>query len=86
MHLQIYTLALTKYPPVLSLPILKPTSSKLLANPMAGASPILPAGVTDKPMFIQPRRKVPVVNTTVLLYTISPDSTKNNANSDTFSS
>lgn len=40
------------YVPVLSRPIRKFKLSNVLANPMAGASPIRPAGRTSKPIFI----------------------------------
>ena len=45
-------------------PSLNWRSSRVLARPTAGASPILPAGKDSVPKLMQPLRKVPVVRTT----------------------
>jgi len=50
--------------PVFNLPILKSKDARVRASPMAGASPILPAGRLFKPTTISPFRNVPVVITT----------------------
>ena len=39
-------------------------SCSVLANPIAGLSPMRPAGIRVSPMFIIPLRNVPVVMTT----------------------
>ena len=49
--------------PVLSRPSAKPNRSSVSDRPSAGASPTRPAGVCCSPMWIRPRRKVPVVRT-----------------------
>ena len=50
--------------PVLSRPSAKPSRSSVRDRPSAGASPTRPAGVWRSPMWMRPRRKVPVVSTT----------------------
>ena len=50
--------------PVLSRPSAKPSRSRVADKPSAGASPTRPAGVVSSPIWIRPRRKVPVVSTT----------------------
>ena len=50
--------------PVLSRPKVRPIASRVLDRPRAGASPTRPAGILRSPMWIRPRRKVPVVRTT----------------------
>ena len=52
--------------PVLSRDTWKPSVSRVLARPMAGPSPILPAGLTSSPMLMLPRRNVPVASMTLL--------------------
>ena len=47
--------------PVLSRPSLKPSSSRFSEARSAAFSPILPAGKRSRPIWISPRRKVPVV-------------------------
>ena len=49
--------------PVLSRPSAKPSRSRVSDSPTAGASPTRPAGVWRSPMWIRPRRNVPVVST-----------------------
>lgn len=58
--------------PVFSRPMRKLSLSSVLASPMAGSSPILPAGLTSSPMFICPLRNVPVVKTTQCDLTVWP--------------
>ena len=50
--------------PVLSRPSAKPSRSSVRESPIAGASPTRPAGVCRSPIWIRPRRNVPVVRTT----------------------
>ena len=50
--------------PVLSRPSAKPARSSVRDRPSAGASPTRPAGVWRSPMWMRPRRNVPVVSTT----------------------
>ena len=50
--------------PVLSRPRVNPSRSKVSDSPIAGASPTRPAGVRCSPIWMRPRRKVPVVRTT----------------------
>src|SRR5262245_61077423 len=50
--------------PVLSRPSANPSRCKVSDRPSAGASPTRPAGVCRSPMWMSPRRKVPVVSTT----------------------
>eukprot|EP00053_Salpingoeca_punica_P011585 m.103180 g.103180 ORF g.103180 m.103180 type:complete len:366 (-) comp15711_c0_seq1:2-1099(-) len=53
--------------PVFRRPSVNLRSSSVLARPIAGASPRLPAGNDFMPTKISPRRKVPVVMTTALV-------------------
>ena len=57
--------------PVLSLPSSNPHESSVSASPTAGSSPRRPAGMSRSPIWMTPRRNVPVVNTTVLANTCS---------------
>ena len=50
--------------PVFSRPSRKPARSSVGASPTEGASPTRPAGIFTSPMWIRPRRNVPVVITT----------------------
>ncbi len=50
--------------PVFRRPIRKPMRSMVSAKPTAGPSPTRPAGMVLSPIWIRPRRKVPVVMTT----------------------
>ena len=50
--------------PVLSRPSAKPARSSVRERPSAGASPTRPAGICRSPIWMSPRRKVPVVSTT----------------------
>ena len=50
--------------PVLRRPSAKPSRSSVCDRPTDGASPTRPAGVWRSPMWIRPRRNVPVVSTT----------------------
>ena len=51
--------------PVFKRPIVKPRSSIVLAKPIEGASPFLPASFTVNPMLMQPRKNVPAVRITL---------------------
>ena len=50
--------------PVFSRPSAKPARSSVAERPTDGASPTRPAGICWSPIWIRPRRKVPVVSTT----------------------
>ena len=58
--------------PVLSRPSAKPSRSSVSDSPIAGASPTRPAGVCRSPMWISPRRNVPVVSTTAAAVSSRP--------------
>lgn len=60
--------------PVFNRPILSPKFAKVFARPIAGASPILPAGFISKPMLMCAFRNVPVVITTVFEFILVPSS------------
>lgn len=62
--------------PVFNRPIRSSSVSKLLANPIAGSSPILPAGRMSRPMLIWPRKNVPVVMITALAEICVPSLSK----------
>ena len=49
--------------PVLSRPSAKPKRSSVAESPSAGCSPTRPAGILLSPIWISPRRNVPVVRT-----------------------
>ena len=50
--------------PVFSRPSAKPARSSVRESPIAGASPTRPAGICRSPIWMRPRRNVPVVSTT----------------------
>ena len=50
--------------PVLRRPSAKPARSSVRERPSAGASPTRPAGICRSPIWMSPRRNVPVVSTT----------------------
>ena len=50
--------------PVFSRPSAKPSRSSVSDRPIAGASPTRPAGICCSPIWMRPRRNVPVVSTT----------------------
>ncbi len=50
--------------PVFKRPSVKPIFSSVRESPIAGASPTRPAGICFSPMWMRPRRNVPVVSTT----------------------
>ena len=50
--------------PVLRRPSANPSRSSVRDRPSAGASPTRPAGVWRSPIWMRPRRNVPVVSTT----------------------
>ena len=50
--------------PVFRRPSAKPSWSSVRDRPMAGASPTRPAGICFSPIWMRPRRNVPVVSTT----------------------
>ena len=50
--------------PVLRRPSAKPARSSVRDRPIDGASPTRPAGICRSPIWMRPRRKVPVVSTT----------------------
>ena len=58
--------------PVLRRPSAKPTRSSASDRPTAGASPTRPAGVCCSPIWMRPRRNVPVVSTTAPASTVRP--------------
>ncbi len=58
--------------PVFSRPITKPRRASVSPKPMAGFSPTRPAGVRVSPIWIRPRRKVPVVMTTAPAASVRP--------------
>ncbi len=58
--------------PVLSRPSAKPNRSSVSESPTAGASPTRPAGVCFSPIWIRPRRKVPVVSTVAAQWNTRP--------------
>lgn len=64
------------YIPVFSRPIRKFRLFNVFASPIAGASPIRPAGRISKPIFIWPFKNVPVVSMTVLPPILAPLSEK----------
>ena len=49
--------------PVFSRPSAKPCRSRVADRPRAGASPMRPAGICVSPIWIRPRKNVPVVST-----------------------
>ena len=55
--------------PVFKRPNFRSKFSKVLANPIEGASPLLPAGNVLVPIRTKPRKKVPVVSTRHFLHT-----------------
>ena len=58
--------------PVLSRPKAKPARAKVAASPTDGASPTRPAATVSSPIWMTPRRKVPVVMTTAAASIRSP--------------
>ena len=50
--------------PVFRRPSAKPAARACVDRPIAGASPTRPAGICFSPIWMSPRRKVPVVSTT----------------------
>lgn len=64
------------YIPVFNRPIRKFRFFNVSASPIAGASPIRPAGRISKPIFIWPFKNVPVVSMTVLPPILAPLSEK----------
>ena len=58
--------------PVFSRPSAKPQRSRVAERPIAGASPTRPAGVCFSPIWMRPRRNVPVVRTTAPVARIRP--------------
>ena len=58
--------------PVFSRPSANPARSRVRERPIAGASPTRPAGICCSPIWIRPRRNVPVVSTTAPQSTIRP--------------
>ncbi len=58
--------------PVFSRPSAKPQRSRVEERPIAGASPTRPAGICFSPIWMRPRRNVPVVRTTAPVARIRP--------------
>mmetsp|Transcript_14914 Transcript_14914/g.35107 ORF Transcript_14914/g.35107 Transcript_14914/m.35107 type:complete len:284 (+) Transcript_14914:1059-1910(+) len=56
--------------PVFNLPIWNPIRFNVSASTVAGASPARPAGICVVPTWMMPRRKVPVVTTTLSVATL----------------
>ena len=62
--------------PVLSRPSAKPARSSVRESPTAGASPTRPAGICRSPIWIRPRKNVPVVSTTAPARTMRPSASR----------